>query len=232
MQVLCHKNGVATNRTFGDNPTFSVREQKISLYLRISRGFKRHEVSNQQVHHQAVSLSNVSGVFTTEFQSISTSYTTPREDKPAQFSLIFLLKNYANRCQKSNYVCRYRDQATGWTIQGLHLGRGTSVLQYVCTGCTAYPAYYSVGKKVTAAVKRPGPELNHSSPCSAKVKNEWNCTSIPSQCPHDVDREGFTFTYYHGCTALQTVKSRDRFPLVSYEFFIDIILAAALWPWG
>jgi hypothetical protein len=32
-------------------------------------------------------------------------------------------------------------------------------------------------------------------------------------------------------TALQTGRSRDRFPKVS-EFFIDIILPAALWPWG
>jgi hypothetical protein len=32
-------------------------------------------------------------------------------------------------------------------------------------------------------------------------------------------------------TALQTGRSRDRFPMVSLEFFIDIILPAALWPW-
>jgi hypothetical protein len=32
-------------------------------------------------------------------------------------------------------------------------------------------------------------------------------------------------------TALQTGTSRDRFPMVSLEFFIDIILPAALWTW-
>jgi hypothetical protein len=32
-------------------------------------------------------------------------------------------------------------------------------------------------------------------------------------------------------TALQTGRSRDRFPMVSLEIFIDIILPAALWPW-
>jgi hypothetical protein len=33
-------------------------------------------------------------------------------------------------------------------------------------------------------------------------------------------------------SALQVWRSRVRFPMVSLEFFIDIILPAALWPWG
>jgi len=33
-------------------------------------------------------------------------------------------------------------------------------------------------------------------------------------------------------TALQAGRSRVRFPIVSLEFFIDIILPAALWTWG
>jgi hypothetical protein len=32
--------------------------------------------------------------------------------------------------------------------------------------------------------------------------------------------------------ALETGRSRVRFPMVSLEFFIDIILPVALWPWG
>jgi hypothetical protein len=33
-------------------------------------------------------------------------------------------------------------------------------------------------------------------------------------------------------TALKAGRSRVRFPMVSLEFFIDIILPAALCPWG
>jgi len=33
-------------------------------------------------------------------------------------------------------------------------------------------------------------------------------------------------------TALQVERSRVRFPTMSLEFFIDIILPVALWPWG
>jgi hypothetical protein len=46
-------------------------------------------------------------------------------------------------------------------------------------------------------VKRPGHEANHSSPSSAKVKNEWSYTSTPSVCLHGVDREDFILFYLY-----------------------------------
>jgi len=33
-------------------------------------------------------------------------------------------------------------------------------------------------------------------------------------------------------TALQAGRWQVRFPMVSLEFFIDVILPATLWPWG
>jgi hypothetical protein len=37
--------------------------------------------------------------------------------------------------------------------------------------------------------------------------------------------------YFHGDTALQVRRSRFRFPMVSLEFLMDIIIPVALWPW-
>lgn len=31
-------------------------------------------------------------------------------------------------------------------------------------------------------VKRQGCEVDHSPPFTAEIKNEWNCTSMPSMC--------------------------------------------------
>jgi len=38
-----------------------------------------------------------------------------------------------------------------------------------------------------------GCDVDHSATLSAKVKNEWSCTSTPPVCHHGVDRNNFTF---------------------------------------
>jgi len=42
----------------------------------------------------------------------------------------------------------------------------------------------------------------------------------------------FISFYYDSVTALQAGRSQVQFPMVSLEFFTDIFLPAALWPWG
>ena len=42
-------------------------------------------------------------------------------------------------------------------------------------------------------VKRPGSDADHSPPFSAKIKNEWICTSFPPICVRGVERNYFSF---------------------------------------
>jgi len=49
-------------------------------------------------------------------------------------------------------------------------------------------------------VKRPGCEVGHHSPCSAKVKSKWRYTSAPSIYLQNVDRDNFTFFYLYNET--------------------------------
>jgi len=96
-------------------------------------------------------------------------------------------------------------------------------------------------------VMRPGPEADHSSQFGAEVNNKWSCTPTPSIYLHDMGRKAFScITFWPGYsvsvgarggaigwgTVLQAGRSQVRFPMVSLEFFIDIILPAAIWLWG
>ena len=77
-------------------------------------------------------------------------------------------------------------------------------------------------------------------PCNAEVENAQSPTATLTctfkalcwiTCRHNC-----TFGVRGGAvgwgTALQAGRSRVRFPMVSLDFFIDIILLAALRPWG
>jgi hypothetical protein len=50
--------------------------------------------------------------------------------------------------------------------------------------------------RVQAGHQRPLRETDYSSLFSAKVSSAWNCTSTPSICLHDVQRNSFTCTFY------------------------------------
>jgi hypothetical protein len=41
-------------------------------------------------------------------------------------------------------------------------------------------------------------EIDHCPPSTAKVKNEWSCTSAPLVCPRDAYRDNFTFLSFTG----------------------------------
>ena len=59
----------------------------------------------------------------------------------------------------------------------------------------------------------------------------WLCILILCLCMTTLT-EGARGSAVGRGTALQVGRSRVRFPMVSLEVFIDIILPAALWPWG
>ena len=54
----------------------------------------------------------------------------------------------------------------------------------------------------------------------------------PKRWSHTSDRQKFLKTAVIYCAALQIGRSPVRSQLVSLEFFIEIILPIALWPWG
>ena len=43
---------------------------------------------------------------------------------------------------------------------------------------------------------RPGREVDHLSPRSAEVQNEWSYNSVPLICLYDVDRDNLLLSYF------------------------------------
>jgi hypothetical protein len=83
-------------------------------------------------------------------------------------------------------------------------------------------------------------EADNSPPSSAEVKNGGSIPPLPHTSSRRSAqllkyRENFTFTLPSVVgwgTTLQPGRSRIRFPMRSLDFSIDLILPAAIWPWG
>jgi hypothetical protein len=87
--------------------------------------------------------------------------------------------------------------ATGCTTGGSNPGIAKKFFSTpdVQTGCGPHPGSCSVGTALLSrGKKQPGREVNHSCPCSAEVKSDWNFALAPSVFHHGVDRDSFTFT--------------------------------------
>jgi hypothetical protein len=75
--------------------------------------------------------------------------------------------------------------------------RNCSLLQSVRTGSGAtQPPVHWVPGAASWVVKWLGCEFNYSGPCSAKVKNEWSCTSVLLICLQGMDMDNFTLFLY------------------------------------
>jgi hypothetical protein len=67
-----------------------------------------------------------------------------------------------------------------------------------CLRSVVHPASYSFGYRVSfPGVKRPGREVNHSSPSDDELNIQWNCTSAHSAYFRGADRGKFAFALFH-----------------------------------
>jgi hypothetical protein len=81
----------------------------------------------------------------------------------------------------------------------------------------------------------PGPVWTGAENLASTGFDPWTVQPVASRYTDwaiPVHRVTFNMTNYGGGTELQAGRSRVRFPTVSLEFFNDIILPAALRPWG
>jgi hypothetical protein len=115
------------------------------------------------------------------------------------------------------------------------------VLSYLYVWSYNWVLFIKVKVKVKQSLYRPGQVLSvpggWGSQISRQSAHGGNVISPKHQPP--LPPGIITVTHFcwgrrwrSGCTVLQIGRSLVRFQVVSLEFFIDIILPIAIWPWG
>jgi hypothetical protein len=94
-----------------------------------------------------------------------------------------------------------------------------------------------VGEVIFSEIKRPGHEIDHSTPTSNGDKNKWSYKHTSSTAFMSCRETLLLFIIVDWYllmfrATLQAGRSRVRFPIESLGFFIDLIFRAALWSWG
>ena len=94
---------------------------------------------------------------------------------------------------------RYSHSATGWTIGGSNPGTGEKHFPFSKTSRLDLGSTQPPLRRISEffpGVKRPGREVGHPPPASAKVKNKWSYTSASPIRLHSAVSEKFTSVLY------------------------------------
>jgi hypothetical protein len=113
---------------------------------------------------------------------------------------------------KSSAACRDSLVGMGCKIRSLSSSRGKrfSLLRNVHTGSESPSLLRNGYRRSFRGSKRPGHDVDHSSPYNVEVKNEWSCTSTPPIRLHGVDRDSFTFL-----VSIASSRTETRNPLTT-----------------
>jgi hypothetical protein len=83
------------------------------------------------------------------------------------------------RAWELGYHGRHSDQAKSWKFRGANLGQSSPNHPDRMWG---HPASISSGTTVLPGIKQPERDIEHASPSSTEVKNEWSFTSALCLC--------------------------------------------------
>ena len=93
-------------------------------------------------------------------------------------------------------IKRHSDYRYGWTVYGSNPGRGN---KYFSSPQRPHQLrsppnpLFNGNRGYFSGANRRERKVNHSSPSSAEVKNEWRYTSTPPYASMELDRENFTY---------------------------------------